>query len=212
MLGGDVVFRLLGVMFGFKFSMKDDINQLVKRCRPKMKAILRRRYVYPTQELIKQYKTHIWSVIEYHSASIYHATVISLQPLDNLHYSYIRDLGISAEEAFLLYNFPPAKLRRDIGMLGCLHKRVLGRSHPSFAKLFPFKASHDHGRHSRQLETYSDTTFFQEMLWKRSLFALAGVYNTLPQHVVDLPSISDFQTWLTHQAKHKCSTSVQNWY
>ena len=41
LLGGDVVFRLLGVMFDSKFSMKDYINQLVKRCLPKMKAILR---------------------------------------------------------------------------------------------------------------------------------------------------------------------------
>ena len=52
------------------------------------------------------------------------------------------------------YNFAPPSVRRDIGILGLLHKRILGKSHPVFQKLLPF---HDvvgvsrPNKHTRQL-------------------------------------------------------------
>ena len=40
-------------------------------------------------------------------------------------------------EDFISFDFAPPSLRRDIGILGLLHERILGLSHPVFQTLFP---------------------------------------------------------------------------
>ena len=50
------------------------------------------------------------------------------------------DFELTEEVAFLSYNFAPPTIRRNIGMFGFLHKRVLGKAHPCFQKLLPFHA------------------------------------------------------------------------
>ena len=45
-------------------------------------------------------------------------------------------MNLELQQAFLEHNFAPPVLRRDIAVLGLLHKRVIGSSHPSFADLF----------------------------------------------------------------------------
>ena len=57
--------------------------------------------------------------------------------LDNLQASFVHALDMTVEVAFLHHNFAPPTLRRDIGILGFLHKRVLNRCHTSVARLFP---------------------------------------------------------------------------
>ena len=62
---------------------------------------------------------------------------------------------MTEELAFLNYNFASPILRRNIGMLGFLHKRVLGLSHPNIQKLLPFHedvfGSLRAGEHDKQL-------------------------------------------------------------
>ena len=65
------------------------------------------------------------------------------------------ELGVEQSDAFMNFNFVPPDLRRNIGILGMIHKRVLGRCHPVFQKLLPFKSEmdgeHAVGAHDKQL-------------------------------------------------------------
>lgn len=208
LLHSQAEFKLLGILFDPALTMRSDIEGLVARCRPKIRALLRTRSYYGISELLNQFKTHIWSLIEYHTPVIYHASFSNCDRLDRLQRSFLHDLGIDEATAFLQFNFAPLSLRRDIGMLGFLHKRVLGRAHPCFNALFPLASNYIRG-HSKQLATHAGN--FQQLLLKRSLFALAAVYNRLPQDVVDLDDISLFQGALTDFAKYGCSNGRPYW-
>ena len=48
---------------------------------------------------------------------------------ERLQRHYVHELSLTEASAFLYYNFAPPTLRRDIGILGFLHKRVLGECH-----------------------------------------------------------------------------------
>ena len=71
------------------------------------------------------------------AGAIFHAATSLLAKLDDAQNRFLRVIGITPECTFLEYNFAPPKLRRNLSMLGMLHKRVLGKCHPSFERLFP---------------------------------------------------------------------------
>ena len=67
----------------------------------------------------------------------------------------MQKLEISESTAFLEFNFASSVLRRNIGILGLLHKRVLALCHCSFEQLLPWlsqraDADRDFG-HNRHL-------------------------------------------------------------
>ena len=64
--------------------------------------------------------------MEYHSGAIFHASDTLLERLDSAQRGFLQEIGMSPEIAFVEHNFAPPRLRRNIGMLGFLHKRVLG--------------------------------------------------------------------------------------
>ena len=169
--------------------MLPTMEKMLSQIRPKVKAILRSRKYYDVKTLIAQFKTHVWGVMECHNGGIFHASESVLSKLDQVHYHFLRELGIDATEAFVFFNFAPPGLRRDIGVLGLLHKRVLGLSHPVFQKLLPFHmevfGTRGHGRHNKQLYGHLHSANFQMALFCRSIFAMPYVYNRLPQEVVD---------------------------
>ena len=76
--------------------------------------------------------------MECHSGGLFHASDTALQKLDQVHHHFLRELGVDARQAFTEFNFASPVLRRNIGILGLLHKRVLGLSHPIFQRLLPF--------------------------------------------------------------------------
>ena len=104
----------------------------------KMIAILRTKSYYSPAQLISQFKTHIWGIVECNIGGIFHAADHILNKLDALQNRFLRELDMDAATTFLEYNFAPLALRRDIGILGLLQKRVLGLIHPIFQRLLPF--------------------------------------------------------------------------
>ena len=60
-----------------------------------------------------------------------------LARLDAIQSHFLHKLEMTEEEIFLNFNFAPPKLRKNIGILGLLHKRILGEAHPIFNKLLP---------------------------------------------------------------------------
>ena len=62
-----------------------------------------------------------------HSGGNFHASTSLLNKIDGTHRRFLREIEMSEAETFLKHNFAPPNLRRDIGLLGALHKRVLGK-------------------------------------------------------------------------------------
>ena len=131
------VFKLLGCMVDTDLRMQTAVDQLMTKINPKITVILRTRGYYSVPQLIVQFKTHIWGLMEAHMGGIFHATNSLLAKIDRAQNRFLRELDISVDQALLEFNFAPPQIRRNIGILGLLHKRVLGKCHSSYDTLLP---------------------------------------------------------------------------
>ena len=208
-------FKLLGCMVDADLRMHTCIEQLLSKIRPKITAILRTRGFYNIPDLITQFKTHIWGLIEVNLGGYFHAADSLLAKVDHAQFRFLRELGISEEDAFLEFNFAPPRLRRNIAVLGLLHKRVLGKCHPSYEHLLPWysdRLSNDpRPRHNKKLYGHWVEVSAHQALWNRSIFAMTDVYNNLPQHVVDATNVKSFQSYLTQVARTRCQQGDVVW-
>ena len=208
-------FKLLGCMMDINLRMHSAIDHVLSKIRPKITAILRTRGYYATPDLILQFKMHIWSLIEGNMGGYFHAAASLLEKIDDAQNRFIRDLGLSIDEAFLIFNFPPPSLRRNIGILGLLHKRVLGKCHPSFETLLPWQSDQIHAewrqRHSKQLYGHNMEITHHQAIFNRSIFSMVDIYNNLAQHVVDISSVSDFQKYLMQVVRTRCENGDPEW-
>ena len=114
----------------------------------------------------------------------------------------LRELDLTDLEALRDYKLAPLSSRRDMAMLGALHKLCLGTAPPQLALLLPARGVvHEPAQrqrlrfwrplHDKQLST--PCGFRSSDLMKRSLFGLALSYNTLPQAAVDCRTVKLFQ-------------------
>ena len=103
-------FKLLGLMVDLDLRMHTAIDQLLSKIRPKTTAILRTRGYYGTGELINQYKTHIWCLVEMHCGGYFHAATSLLDKVDQVQKNFLHKLEVSDASAFLDFNFAPAVL------------------------------------------------------------------------------------------------------
>ena len=207
-------FNLLGCLTDPKLTMRNAVDKILSKIRPRIKALLRTRAHYDTTSLIDQFKTNVWGFMETHSGGIFHAATSILDQLDNSQKHFLDELGVSQETAFKDHNFAPPILRRNIAVLGMIHKRTLGLCHPSFDALLPYSQQRFGimaGRHSKQLYSHCEQIVAQSQLWARSIFGMTGKYNMLPQAAVDCPSVSAFQSFLTKAAKTRCGEGDAKW-
>ena len=153
--------------------------------------------------------------MENHNGGIFHASDYLLQKLDNSQHGFLKDLGVEETEAFIKYNFAPPSLRRNIGVLGLLQKRILGLSHPVFQDLLPYHVdvfgSLRPGEHDKQLYGHILNIQYQQALYGRSIFPMVYVYNRLPQDVVDQKSVASFQICLICMARKACEDGNPKW-
>ena len=190
-----------------KLSMSEELDRIKGKASPKVSAILSSRWFYNEQGLIQQYKSHVLSLLEFSNASIYHAAESKLDELDAIQHRFLRALDLSRENAFLRYNLAPLRLRRDIAVLGFLHRIQLGECHEDFTNLFPRQA-HGHAintrygkrRHGRQFQEIRGTTNY----FNQSIFSPVRVYNVLPDYVVAAKSVKSFQSLPTKDDRYAC--------
>ena len=69
---------------------------------------------------------------------MHHALDSVLSVIDRIQHRCCRELGISELQALEWYRLPPLPTRRDIAMLGLMHRRVLGLGPVQFHDLLPF--------------------------------------------------------------------------
>ena len=84
--------------------------------------------------------------MEAHSGGIFHAATSILAQFDNSQRHFVEEIGETEANVFLKFNFAPPTLRRNIAMLGMIHKKVLGKCHASFDALRPAKDVMEEGR------------------------------------------------------------------
>ena len=204
-------FKLLGLLVDAKLLMRNAVDEMLTKIRPRIKALLRTRGHYSTESLILQFKSHIWGLMEAHSGGIFHAATSILNQFDKSQRHFLEELGESEASAFLKFNFAPPTLRRNIAVLGMIHKKVLGKCHPSFEALLPSKGVVEEGRHSKQIYAHWSEVKENRALFNRSIFGMVDIYNNLPQLYVELGTVSVFQAKLTSIAKLRCERLDADW-
>ena len=164
--------------------MSSAVDHIVSWARPEIKSLLRTRGIYDTRTMLQQYKTHIWGGTEYANGAILHACDTVLSRIDRLQQHFVDEMHLTAEVAFLDYNFALSTWRRDIGILGFIHKRILGLCHPGIEKLLPF-LGHTGIWHDKQLDSHTGRCMYRHGLFFKSLFGHVCVYNRLQPYLIE---------------------------
>ena len=165
------------------------------------------------------YKSQVLSYIESGVTGYYHAAPSILDGIDRVQRRLLRELGLSPEETLERYKLAPLQTRRDIAMLGLLHRVSLGQAPKQLSALFPFAPPPaaaaaravtrlEVRRHNRQ---FLEPSFRTDVL-QRSLFGLTVVYNLLPPEVVAQKQVSGFQRALQDAVRTAAARGVRDWH
>ena len=99
---------------------------------------------------------------------------------------FLKDVGVDAVTALIEFRLAPLCVRRDIAMLGMIHRTILGKGPEHFKEFFQ--------RDSQGNEYLRDPRHASKSpLIKRSALGLVAVYNMLPPSAVAIKSVSAFQ-------------------
>ena len=176
---------------------------------------MRTRRYHTTHELVALYKSHILSFIEYRTPAIYHAATSVLESVDRIQAHLLRQLGISHLEALLDFNLAPLESRRDIAMLGVLHRASLQEGPQCFHSWF--RLSESHRRHSTRQRRNSARPLAEilpvrsKAIARRSAFGLVSIYNFLPNEVVTQVTVKEFQQALSNLMKQQARAGHPQW-
>ena len=210
-------FRILGVLWDTKLTMAQACQEVAQRAGWKLRTLLRTKRYYDTSELVKLFKCHVLPVLEFPTPAVYHAATTLLDSLDRVQRRFLREVGLSEEEALLNHNLAPLNSRRDMAALGLIHRTVLGLGPPHFRTWFfpATTAPHNYAtrrqtqRHNKQLHDYLQGNHTE--LLRRSLLGQVRVYNSLSQSTVDANSVSLFQHRLQCELKDAAANHKPQW-
>ena len=117
----------------------------------------------------------------------------------------------------LAFRLAPLQSRRDIVVLGLIHRAILGDGPPHFRQWFytSSKAKHRYATkfqlklHNKQVHDYIDGSHNE--LIRRSMFGLTRVYNRLEQNIVNATSVKTFQKRLQEKVKTTLRSGEDGW-
>ena len=118
--------KLLGICFDCKLRMDLAVRDVVSQASWKLTTILRTRRFHGVSQLVQVYKSKVLSFVEYRTPAVYHAVKTTLAGIDAVQRRFLRECGLSDEEALLHVNLAPLETRREIAMLVLIHHSVLG--------------------------------------------------------------------------------------
>ena len=116
--------------------MHDAIQDCVVACNWKLQSILRTKRFYGDADILVTFKAHILSFIEYRTMAISHAAPSELIPLDDILTRLLVRLQISHEEALMHFHLAPLGARRDMALLGIIHRAALRKGPPQLHQFF----------------------------------------------------------------------------
>ena len=209
-------FKMLGVDWDTKLTMAKQAEKLAQKCYWKLKTILRSRRFFTLPELVQQYKSHVLPFLEASTPALYHATNTVLKKVDRVQQAFLREVGLTSETALEEYKLAPLETRRDIAMLGLVHKTVLDEGPPHFKKWFfredrarLYNTRQREQTHHLQLHDYVDGS--QTELLRRSALGLPRVYNRLPTEVVSHKTVKAFQKALQELVLKEAKKGKEDW-
>ena len=114
------------------------------------------------------------------------------------------------------YHLAPLKSRRDMAMLGVIHRSVLREGPEQVWSHFPFApvSSHPCGRnnlrrHDKQLQSHRQENRLE--MTAHSILGLADIYNLLPQRIVNNTCVHKFQRELQDLMKETATDRNLDW-
>ena len=211
--GGPV--KLLGIEFDNKLVMATAVHKCATKAAWKTKALLRTHRFYSTVDLMMLYKSHVLSFIEYRTPGVHFASASVLKDIDDVQKRFLVQIGISEETAFMDFNLAPLNVRRDIAMLGCIHRAANCKGPPPLWRFFRRAAptivtsTRSTICHTRQIAEWTRGRDLEIM--RRSAFGMIRVYNLLPQVVVDHVDVKSFQSALTQLVRNRLNSGDPTW-
>ena len=206
-------FKILGVDFDRRFVISDAICGFTSEMKWRVRSILKAQRYHTTKNMIHLCRANVLSYAEYRTAAIY-ASVSLLKQVGRVQERFLEDVGIDAINALLVVSLAPLSLRRDIAMLGLIHRTMLCQS-PEHFKQLCYRDELEHRRtlrfkrHRFSLHEYIDGT--QLPVVKRSVLDLVSVYNMLPTEIVEAKTVKTFQQLLQDLAKDCACRSHPQW-
>ena len=130
------------------------------------------------------------SFIEYRTPGIIHAAPSALASIDHIQERFLNQLHISASDALTIFNLAPLQVRRDIAMLGIIHRAVLGRGPVHFRHFIAFDYDIPFWTRYRHSHTFLDP-YNQPRpdYYLRSFFGYFRIYNLLPEFAIQSRSV-----------------------
>ena len=194
---------MLGASFDPELSMADATEELVSAASWKLRTLIRTRRFYTHADLVVLYKAHLLSFIEYRTPAIYHATRVFLRRLDAIQSGFLKDVGVDDVTALVDFHLAPLCTRRDMAMLGVIHRTVLGNGPPQFQKYFRKLADNSTLLDPRRVSN--------SPLIKRSALGLVAIYNMLPHSFRAERSVPAFQKSLQEMVTKYATSGHPQW-
>ena len=129
-------FKLLGVVFDDGLIMEMAVAEVVNEATWKLRTLLRTQRYYTDAHLIVLYKAHMLSFLGYRTPAVYHALRLILSRLDSVQSRFLRGIGVDDSAALVEFRLAPLAVRRDIAMLGLIHRAAVGEGPGHFKKFF----------------------------------------------------------------------------
>ena len=129
-------FKNLGVKFDCGLTMETGVRETVHEVSWKLRTLARSMRYHNDAQLVLWYKSRVLSFLEYRTSAFYHATDTTLKPLDNLQDNFLKKLVIPELTALMEFRLAPLTTRRDIAMLGLVHRAALKEGPPQFWEFF----------------------------------------------------------------------------
>ena len=211
-------FTILGIQFDPQLNMHNTISHVVTNCGWKLRTLLRTQRFHTDRELITLFKSHILTYIEYRTPAIYHCTNTSLLPLNRILPLFLRSISITLLEALHHFNLAPLPTRRDIAILGVIHRATLRQGHHALHTFFrrdndnhvrPNLRSTYHRHYNHLHDPLTNSTNTHDF-YRRSPMGAIRIYNTLPAAVVEAPTTQTFQRRLQALVKY-ASIRTEDW-
>ena len=127
---------MYGIVFDPGLYMEEAIDRLCSEASWKLNSILRTSRYFDAPHIVYVYKTKVMSYIEFRTTAIYHSSDTLLQRVDAIQNRLLRSLGIEELDMLEYVHLAPLRTRRDIAMLGIIHRTILELGPEHFRKFF----------------------------------------------------------------------------
>ena len=210
-------FKLLGVTFDPQLLMHKGARVIAVEAGWRLSSLLRPRRFFTTPELMRLYKAHMLSYSESGMSGYFHASATVLDGIDRVQRRFLREMGMTDEDALLHFRLAPLGLRRQIGILGYLHRMNLGLATRQMTELFPLVGRRDARTHFQLRATFHDKQIHDRVhanstdQFRRSIFGMVECYNALPQRFVDSKTVKRFQGDLQRAVMRRVSEGYDGW-